>query len=168
MPRMCRSASWVVAIEGSMQKYQDLVYHHGADILASPGMEQSKKYIQHGSTSVYKHSVSVALMCLTITRGLRLKVNEQALVRGALLHDYFLYDWHVKTPDHRWHGFTHPLKALNNAKKDFLIGSVEADMILSHMFPLTLKPPFYMESWILCGADKLCSVYETLCGKGLK
>ena len=145
---------------------QYLICHYGADILSSLGMEQSRKYIQHGNTSVYNHSVSVARMCLMIARGLHLSVDEQALVRGALLHDYFLYDWHVKDTHHRWHGFNHPMKALNNAQRDFQISEVEADMIACHMFPLTLKAPTYLESWILCGADKICSVRETLSRKG--
>ena len=149
-----------------MKKYQYIVYRYGAEILVSPGMEQSKNYIQHGNTSIYEHSFSTALMCLLISRGLRLIVDERVLVRGALLHDYFLYDWHVKEPDHNWHGFTHPDRALKNSKRDFSISEVEADMIARHMFPLTLKPPFYKESGILCGADKVCSIREILHRKG--
>lgn len=145
-----------------MKKYQYIVYRYGAEILASPGMEQSKNYIQHGNTSIYEHSFSTALMCLYITRGLRLKVDEKAMVRGALLHDYFLYDWHVKAPDHRWHGFTHPAKAMDNARRDFSLCEVEEDMILSHMFPMTPKLPLYRESWILWGADKICSIREIM------
>ena len=135
---------------------------HASDILLSPGMEQSKAFIQHGSTSVYAHSVAVALTCLAIVHTLHMHVDEHALVRGALLHDYFLYDWHEKDASHRLHGFTHPKKALHNARRDFEIGKTEEDMIASHMFPLTGKPPSHKESWVLCLADKVCSAKETV------
>ena len=145
-----------------MKKYEYLLFRYGADILSSSGMELSKQFFQHGDTSVYEHSVSVALMCLAIAGFLHLRINEQALVRGALLHDYFLYDWHVKDSHHRWHGFTHPAKALNNARRDFQLSKVEENMIACHMFPLTLKLPAYKESWILYGADKICAVREIM------
>lgn len=76
-----------------------------------------KQYYQHGSTSVYSHSVQVAFFSLYLSRKLKLRVNERALIRGALLHDYFLYDWHDRDHGHSLHGFTHPGTALKNAKK---------------------------------------------------
>ena len=146
----------------TMHHFHRLLMLHALDILLSPGMEQSKAFIQHGSTSVYAHSVAVALTCLAIVHTLHMHVDEHALVRGALLHDYFLYDWHEKDASHRWHGFTHPKKALHNARRDFEIGKTEEDMIASHMFPLTGRPPSHKESWVLCLADKVCSAKETV------
>ena len=67
-----------------------------------------KKAIQHGSTTVYEHSVGVAGASLKLAELFHIKVNEKALVKGALLHDYFLYDWHEKRKGHHFHGFTHP------------------------------------------------------------
>ena len=72
------------------------LFLHGGDILKSPGMQIAKENMQHGSVSVFEHSVCVALVCLWLVHRLHLKVNQRALVRGALLHDYFLYDWHEK------------------------------------------------------------------------
>lgn len=68
------------------------LFLHGGDILKSPGMQIAKENMQHGSVSVFEHSVCVALVCLWLVHRLHLKVNQRALVRGALLHDYFLYD----------------------------------------------------------------------------
>lgn len=84
------------------------------------------------------------------------------MIRGALLHDYFLYDWHEKSDDHRLHGFTHPARALKNAEEIFDLSVVEKDIIKRHMFPLTPVPPAYRESYLVCLADKICSSYETL------
>ena len=35
-------------------------------------------------------------------------------------------------------GFTHPYTAANNAKNDYGIGPIEEDIIVHHMFPLTM------------------------------
>lgn len=82
-------------------------------------------------------------------------------MRGALLHDYFLYDWHTKHEGHSLHGFFHPGRALKNAERDFSLSPTERNMIKTHMFPLTLPPPKCKESWILVVADKVCAIKET-------
>ena len=135
---------------------------YGADILASDGMKRERGFRQHGNTSVYDHSLAVTEECLRVSRTLGLRVNERALVRGALLHDYFLYDWHNKSNDHRWHGFIHADRALRNATRDFRLGRIERDMIYCHMFPLNFRFPHYRESVILCLADKFCALREIL------
>ena len=80
---------------------REIIYHrallkYGADILYSPGMQLEKEFLQHGDVSVFAHSVAAACTCLLFARLLRkylkIRLNERALVRGALLHDYFLYD----------------------------------------------------------------------------
>ncbi len=116
---------------------------------------------QHGDTSCLLHSVAVALYSLRLARAFRLRVCARALVRGALLHDYFLYDWHEKDASHRLHGFHHPRTALVNAGRDYALTPVERDIILKHMFPLTPRPPRYLESLLVCLVDKGCSLYET-------
>ena len=63
------------------------------------------------------YSVGVGGASLKLAEFFHLKVNEKALIRGALLHDYFLYDWHIKRKGHHFHGFTHPATALRNAEK---------------------------------------------------
>ena len=128
---------------------EDTVMLYGKDIILSEGMQSTKKYIQHGDTSVYEHCINVACLCVLIAAYFHIKVNQRNLVRGALLHDYFLYDWHVADDSHKWHGFTHPRTALRNARKRFRLNRVERDMILRHMFPLNITPPRYKESIIL-------------------
>ena len=121
----------------------------------------SKDFIQHGSTSVYTHSIDVAVRSVSLMRSMRVRVNEEALIRGALLHDYFLYDWHDPDPSHKWHGFYHPGTALRNAREDFIITDTEADIIKRHMFPLTVIPPSSREGMLVCMADKLVATGET-------
>ena len=114
---------------------------------------KEKEFMQHGTTSVYEHSIYVATTCMKIVNKFNLKVNEDSLVKGALLHDYFLYDWHVSDKSHRLH-----------AKRDFGLNKIEENMILSHMFPMGPKIPKHKESWILTIADKYCATRETIDG----
>jgi uncharacterized protein len=73
-----------------------------------------------------------------------------------------LYDWHqhkALTGD-PFHGLTHPKTALLNARDHFELNEKEADIILRHMWPLTVIPPKSVEGFIVSYADKYCSVAE--------
>lgn len=144
------------------REYLELFYRVYVEVCEKSRFEESKEYIQHGDTSVYEHSINVAYsaMCMAIRMGRTGHLKE--LVRGALLHDYFLYDWHEKNAGHRLHGFYHPGKALKNARQHFEMTRREQVIIKRHMFPLTPVPPVYTEAYLVCFADKICSVQETL------
>lgn len=131
-------------------------------ILESEGMREEKKYTQHRGTTVYDHSIGVAYTSYKMFKLLHIDFDEEALIKGALLHDYFLYDWHVKEDYHKWHGFRHPGIALKRAEKDFDIGEIERNIIHRHMFPLTPIPPKYRESVMVCTMDKVCAIAEML------
>lgn len=124
-------------------------------------INETNNYIQHGSISVYTHCVNVARMSVKIAKWLPIQVNMDALVIGALLHDYFLYDWHDGEGRHL-HGFTHPECAYKNAEKDYTLSPRVKNIIVRHMFPLTPIPPTCTEAWIVCIADKICAIEETL------
>lgn len=138
---------------------------YASDILSSPLFLQEQSFIQHGNVSVYAHSVAVALLSIAIVRRLHLRVDERSMTRGALLHDYFLYDWHKKDSSHRWHGFHHAERARINAVRDFNASLLEQHIIERHMFPLNIRPPARKEGFIVCIADKLCAVREIFSGK---
>lgn len=142
------------------KKYEQLVMEYGNDVMESSNMDIQKKAIQHGSVSIYEHSLGVACLSIYISLLLGINVNKKSLVRGALLHDYFLYDWHIKGASPGLHGFKHARYALNNASKEFFLNPIEKDIIEKHMFPLNIKPPKYRESIIVCIADKICTLLE--------
>ncbi len=131
-----------------------------APVVGGAHFGDTHAYIQHGNTSVFWHSVAVAYYSDRLAARLRLRVHRAQMIRGALLHDYFLYDWHRKEEGHRLHGFYHARTALENAVRDYALGEIERDIIRKHMFPLTLYPPRYRESVIVCLVDKACSLYE--------
>ena len=120
--------------------------------------------IQHGDVTVFEHSVNVAETSIAFAAKLPITVNEESLIKGALLHDYFLYDWHDKEQSPWLHGFKHPYIALKNAEEDYDLNDMEKNIILRHMFPLVPIPPRYKEAWIVCFADKYCDFGETVSG----
>ena len=134
------------------------------DSLASPILETGKlepmrQFIQHGTCTCYDHCLTVARTALAMAMKLPFKFKMDQLVRGALLHDYFLYDWHTVKLD-KLHGFAHPKIALENARKEFDLTPIEENIIVRHMFPLTPVPPKYRESLLVTIADKHCANKE--------
>ena len=133
------------------------------DILKSKNFTSTKAHIQHGNMTVNNHCVNVAKYSIAISEKLGIPCEKKELIRGALLHDYFLYDWHqgdYKKP-HKLHGFYHPGRALRNATKEYELTLREQDIIKKHMWPLTVIPPMCREAWIVTAADKWCSLMET-------
>ena len=125
-------------------------------------VQQMSDYIQHGSITTYQHCRRVAVLSCRLSEVLHLRMKSPELVRGAFLHDYFLYDWHGHKGQ-RLHGFEHPTTALQNAKRDFDLTPLEENIIQSHMWPLTpLQVPRSREALLVSIADKICSLEETL------
>lgn len=141
-----------------------LIKVHGRDILASDNFRRTKGHLQHGTTPVRSHSIHVARSSLVISRKLKIRCNQRVLVRGALLHDYFLYDWHDKeyVNPSKLHGFYHPGIALRNASTEYRLSDLEKDIIKKHMWPMTVVPPRCREAWIVTVADKYCSMQEII------
>lgn len=150
------------------KQVRDRILRYADDILQSENFLGTRKDIQHGTVSVYGHCISVAECSLEIMErleGLGIQVQERELVRGALLHDYFLYDWHTHKGAkglRNLHGFRHPGVALENAGKEYALTPRERDIIVKHMWPMTVVPPLCREAWIVTAADKYCSLLETL------
>ncbi len=135
-----------------------------SDILRSKNFNRTKAYIQHGDVTVNSHVLNVARYSIALSEKLHIRCSKRELIRGALLHDYFLYDWHIPDDEnpHRLHGFYHPGVALRNALKEYHLTEREKDIIRKHMWPLTVIPPGCREAWIVSAADKWCSLLETL------
>lgn len=121
----------------------------------------TKKYSQHGDCSVFEHCANVAYVSCRLFRKMGIEADWKELITGALLHDYFLYDWHKRENCHPAHAVYHPTLALHNARKDYSLTPKEEDIIIHHMFPLTVLPPKSKEAWMVCLADKLCALTET-------
>ena len=129
-------------------------------ILNSETVLSMNKYCHHHNTNTLHHSVAVAFYSYKLAKMFKIRCDMQSLVRGALLHDYYLYDWRDRLKEHNLHGFRHPRRAMVNAVKDFSVNQNEQNIILRHMFPLVPIPPKTVEGAIVCIMDKACAIYE--------
>lgn len=137
---------------------------YGKEIIESPKFKRLLFFRQHGSSSTYRHCIAVALRSLTFAKERHIKVDVPALVHAALLHDYYLYDWHESKdtrPPH--HASMHPIYAAENAKRDFNLDDKELTDIMTHMWPIAFsRYPRSREGWIIVYADKCVAINEFL------
>ncbi|MEN6638949.1 MAG: hypothetical protein ABFC95_07105 [Smithella sp.] len=157
-----KSAQEKIVLEMEGRKpFEKEYYETVADILQHEEFVKLKDYFHHNS-SIYHHVHDVAYLSYRISK--YLKLDYRSAARGALLHDFFLYDWRrhdvPDLPREKFHGLAHPAIAAANARKHFSINDIEEDIIKKHMWPLTLVPPKYKESYIVSFADKYLSSKE--------
>lgn len=124
-----------------------------------------QNYVQHQNISTLEHSIYVSYTSYKVSKWLNL--NYQSVARGALVHDFFLYDWHhlehaEKQKLWELHGFTHANTALQNASLYFDLTDIEKDIVAKHMWPLNWRFPRYKESFLVMLVDKYCSIREIL------
>lgn len=132
------------------------------EVIGHEKVQDMKKYIHHSDISTFHHCLRIAYYSYYIARRLPGKFDLKSLVRGAMLHDLYLYDWHKPEDWHKLHGFHHPEIALKNARQYFKLNKKEADIIYNHMWPLTLSQmPGCREAVLVCLVDKCCSLGET-------
>ncbi len=127
-------------------------------LLDLPEVAKLAQYNHHRGKTRLEHVKEVAY--LSFRWGKRLSLDTRAIIRGALLHDLFYYDWLHEGP--RLHGFRHHNIALKNARKITLLTKKEEDIIKKHMWPLTVVPPRYMESLVVSLVDTFCSARDYL------
>jgi len=127
-----------------------------APLLEHPMVKALSQHNHHKGKTRLDHVKEVAWLSFLL--GKRFSLDCRAIVRGALLHDLFFYDWLREGP--RLHGFRHHNIALKNARKITFLSKKEEDIIKKHMWPLTIIPPFYKESLIVSLVDTFCSTRD--------
>jgi len=163
-----RIGSFLKSIPGkllpSMVAHRNLekeFYEIIGDIYEHEEFLKLKEHYHHNS-SIYEHVMDVSYFSYRTCKFLKLDYHSAA--RGALLHDFFLYDWRnhdaPDLPENKFHGIEHPKIALANAEKHFTLNEIERDIVIKHMWPLTLVPPKYKESFIVSFADKYLASRE--------
>lgn len=130
------------------------------DILTNDEFQKLSAFGQHIHTDRLQHSLNVAYYTFLVCRKYNWHVEEAT--RAALLHDFFLYDW--KETKLGFHPNEHPKQALINSKKHFEITPLMENMILSHMWPLSLAYPKHRESLVIQGSDRFCACLEVMSG----
>lgn len=129
-------------------------------IINNETVQEMKNYRQHYETSCYDHCLQASYYCYLLCK--KYKLDYKSATRAAMLHDLFLYDWRVRQPDRKGlHAFTHGKTACENACKLFDLNEKEKDIILKHMWPVTIAFPKSIEGFILTFVDKYCAMSET-------
>lgn len=131
------------------------------DIASNNTVKRMKNFNQHYDTNCFEHCIRVSYISYLICK--KLKLNYKAAARAGMLHDLFLYDWRKRQDGRKGlHAFTHPKTALENSTKLFELSDIEKDIILKHMWPVTIKLPKYKESHIVTLVDKYSAITESL------
>jgi uncharacterized protein len=131
-----------------------------APYLKTDVVQQMASYTQHGKVSTLSHCMNVARTSLLLSRKLHLNVDEQTMLVGALLHDFFLYDWHGSG----WrHSYRHAERARRNAVTHFGVDERTQHVIRCHMWPMGItRVPMTREAILVNLSDKYNSLHETL------
>jgi uncharacterized protein len=149
-------------------KNKALFDEYSKDILTHELFLETKKSCSHGSITIHDHSIAVAALAFSMAENIG-GLDERCVVRAGLLHDFFLYEWHVPGIRYLKHGWAHPAIAAQKAREVFGISDKEYSCIKTHMWPWTLfSIPVCREGWIVSLADKIIALKETLfcrCGK---
>ena len=127
------------------------------DIMKNKQFKKMEMIEHHGITRL-DHSLRVSYYSYRISKLLHLDYQKTA--RGGLLHDFFFSPEERTAKDKLKSTFTHPKKALETANANFKLSKKEQDMIVSHMFPVYISIPKYMESWIISVVDKVVATSE--------
>ncbi len=131
------------------------------DLISNETVQKMKNYKQHYDTSCFEHCKNVAFYSYLICK--KYHLDYVSVARAGMLHDLFLYDWRKRENGRvGLHAFTHPKTALQNASKLFSLNEKETDIILKHMWPVTLRFPKYAESYVITFVDKYCAIQESI------
>ena len=140
------------------KEYMEIV----KDIINNQTVADMKKYRQHYDINTFEHCLNVSYISYRICK--KLKLDYKSMARGAMLHDLFLYDWRNSKKQLNldgYHAFVHPKIALENASKLYNLNDKEKDIIVKHMWPVTLALPKYKETFIITLVDKYSALQES-------
>lgn len=131
-----------------------------SDMIENNTVKQMNDFKQHYETTCFEHCLVASYYCYLLCK--KFNLDYISCSRAAMVHDLFLYDWRKKQNGRKGlHAFTHPQTAYDNASKLFYLNEKEKDIIVKHMWPVTLALPKYKESYILTLVDKYCALNES-------
>lgn len=131
------------------------------DILNNREFKKLEDFKHHG-TNRLEHSIRVSYYSYRFCK--KLGLDYVSAARGGLLHDFFVNKYKDSSKK-RDLLVNHPVFALYNSKKHFVLNDIEKDIIKTHMFPVNVRfIPKYKESYIITFIDKMACVYERFIG----
>lgn len=130
------------------------------DIINNKLVQQMKKYRQHYNVSCFNHCLLVSYNLYLICK--KHKLDYISAARAGMVHDLFLYDWRKRENGRKGlHAFTHGKQAYENAITFLNLNKKEKDIIIKHMWPVTLfSLPKYPETFWMIYVDKWSAIIE--------
>lgn len=148
---MCTDKEKIFADKEYMQIVKDLIINET--------VLRMKIYRQHFNVSCFDHCLFVSYNSYLICK--KHNLDYKSVARAGLLHDLFLYDWRKREEGRKGlHAFTHGKTALENALKITNLNDKERDIIIKHMWPVTLSLPKYKETFVITYVDKCIAIAE--------
>ena len=136
--------------DSKIQKMKDIPMHRGSNCYEHC-FKVARKAIRHALKYHYK------------------KVNLEVVLIGAMLHDYYLYDWRSDRSKRKKHARKHTYIASENASRDFDVSKKVKKVIETHMWPINIKDfPKSKEARIVSVSDKAVTIGEALTSKTYK
>lgn len=137
-------------------EFNDIIH----PLIENKTVQEMKNFRQHYETTCFDHCLTAAYYCYCICK--KYHLDYKSATRAAMLHDFFLYDWRKKQPDRKGlHAFTHGKTSCENACKLFDLNDKEKDIIIKHMWPVTIAFPKSFEGFVLTFVDKYCAMSES-------
>lgn len=129
-----------------------------SDLLRDRNVLRLSEFGHHIGTTRFQHSLNVSYYNYLLCKFFHL--DAEAGARAGLLHDFFFYNRTEHEKAERTHAAEHAHTAFINATEMFPLTDREGDMIINHMWPMTLTPPHYPETFMITIADKFCCLAE--------
>lgn len=130
--------------DSKIQKMKDIPMHRGSNCFEHC-FKVARKAVRHAIKYHYK------------------KINLNVVLIGAILHDYYLYDWRKDSSKRKRHGRDHSYIASENASRDFDVSKKVKKVIETHMWPLNISDfPETKEARIVSVSDKAVTIGEIL------
>jgi len=144
----------LIADKSLKHDYQDCISE-----LAQHQLTRSlDNFVHHRNVSRLEHCIHVSYYSYLICK--KWGLDYESAARGGLLHDFYFYNSHTTKPEWGIHCFSHPSIALKNAQEHFTLNEVEKDIIVKHMWPVTISKPKFKESYVVTMMDKYCATRE--------
>ena len=149
--------SIVKKIKSYNQKSRSEYKYTMSSLLVNDKLKRLDKYKQHYKCTRLQHSITVSYYSFYIAKLLRLDYISAA--KAGLLHDLTFHERAGFKENMRMLR-QHPKDALKNALEICDLTDKERDIIMRHMWLITLKPPKYKEGYIVTFVDKYCAAKE--------
>ena len=149
------------------QEQKDKLENIYQSFLSNEKILRMKEIPMHRGSNCYEHTFKVAKRAIHhCEKSKKKNINLEVVLIGAILHDYYLYDWRTDRSKIKTHAKQHELIAAENAIKDFSISKEIKEVIETHMWPINIKNyPKSREAKIVSVSDKLVALCEALTSK---